>query len=307
LIVAPPEVISPANDPSAVAPSEPRSTPAAVETPGQTSTTPVGQTPAVSPTPLLDAANRRIAAVTRQQSEPRDASATSAGPEVIPALVTQRSPVKKGSDSVAGTAPRVLRTTVSDPFLTSEPPSSKDDASPVQPPAPAAQQEKEKEKRPEEPAPDQSPVAGLTPAVPVSRSAPEDDAAPEINDLRLCRGVSGFGSFEPLNETSVKAGQHLLIYCEMTGLRYEAKDDGYVSRISSRIEIRPAGGGPTQWDHELGAAEDVCRRRRHDYYVNYRVDLPRSLAPGSYNLRLTQTDLIANHSTAAEIPLVVTP
>ena len=138
-------------------------------------------------------------------------------------------------------------------------------------------------------------------------SAPENGDPPGISELRLCRKVSGFGSFEPLNENSVKAGQPFLIYCEMTGLRYEAKDDGFVSRLSSRIEIRPAGGGPIQWEHELGAAEDVCRRRRHDYYVNYRVDLPKSLAPGSYDLRLTQTDLVANRATSAEIPLSIAP
>ena len=114
----------------------------------------------------------------------------------------------------------------------------------------------------------------LPAAGPVNRAVPEEDAPPGINELRLCRTVSGFGSFEPLNETSVKAGQTLLIYCELTGLQYEARDAGFVSRISSQIEIRPAGGGPIQWAHELGADEDVCRRRRHDFYVNYRVDLP---------------------------------
>jgi len=39
--------------------------------------------------------------------------------------------------------------------------------------------------------------------------------------------------------------------------------------------------------------------------VNYRVDLPESLAPGTYDLRLTQTDLVANSSTSAGIPLAI--
>jgi hypothetical protein len=128
-----------------------------------------------------------------------------------------------------------------------------------------------------------------------------------ISELRLCRRVLGFGSFEPWNDTSVKSGQRLLIYCEMTGVQYEPKDGAFLSRLSSRIEISAAGGGPVQWSHELGPAEDLCRRRRHDYYVNYRVDLPLSLAPGPYRLRLIQTDLVANKTTSAEIRLVVTP
>jgi hypothetical protein len=117
--------------------------------------------------------------------------------------------------------------------------------------------------------------------------------------------VTGFAAFEPLNETSVKPGQGILIYCEMTGLRYRAKDGGFESRISSSIDIREAGGGRVHWAHELGTADDVCGRRRHDYYVNYRLDLPETLTPGSYVLRLTQTDLIAGRSIAGEIPLVV--
>jgi hypothetical protein len=118
--------------------------------------------------------------------------------------------------------------------------------------------------------------------------------------------VSGFGSFEPLDPASLKAGQHVLVYCELGGLRYETTDDGFVSRLSSRIEIRSAGGGPIRWDQELGSVQDVCRRRRRDFYVNYRVEIPESLAPGDYDLRLIQTDLIANRSTSAEIPLSIT-
>ena len=90
-------------------------------------------------------------------------------------------------------------------------------------------------------------------------------------------------------------------------MQYEARDAGFVSRISSRVEVRPAVGGAAVWEQELGAAEDLCRRQRRDYYVNYRVDLPKSLGPGSYSLRLLQTDLVAGSATASEIPLEITP
>ena len=61
------------------------------------------------------------------------------------------------------------------------------------------------------------------------------------------------------------------------------------------------------WEKALGDAEDVCRRRRRDYYVNYRFELPRSLGPGSYRLRLLQTDLVAGSATSTEIPLEIKP
>ena len=128
-----------------------------------------------------------------------------------------------------------------------------------------------------------------------------------IGKLCLCRKILGFGSFEPLHEPRVKAGQRILLYCEMTGMQYEAKEASFVSRLSSKIEIGSVDNGAFQWAHELGPAEDVCGSRRHDFFVNYRFYLPETLPPGSYRLRLTQTDLVANRSTSAEIPLEIVP
>ncbi len=128
-----------------------------------------------------------------------------------------------------------------------------------------------------------------------------------ISDLRLCRRIFGFGSFEPLANERVKVGQHLLVYSELTGVQYDVREADFVSRISSRVEVKAAGGGPVLWKRELGDAEDVCRRRRRDYYVNCRVELPKSLGPGSYRLRLLQTDLVAGCSTSGDIPLEITP
>jgi hypothetical protein len=152
-----------------------------------------------------------------------------------------------------------------------------------------------------------NPAATDEPVVSVDgrESTPVDGGLIGISDLRLCRSIAGFGSFEPLADERVKAGQRLLVYCELTGLQYEVRDAGFVSRISSRVELKSAPGGPVIWEQELGDAEDACRRRRRDYYVNYFVDLPKALHPGSYRLRLLQTDLVAGSATSSEIPLEV--
>ena len=110
-----------------------------------------------------------------------------------------------------------------------------------------------------------------------------------------------------LNQTALKAGQRLLLYCEVTGLEYELERDGFLSRLSSRIEIKAADSGLLQWGWILGSAEELFGRRRRDNYVNYVIELPKSLQPGNYRLKLTQTDLVANRSTSAEIPLQIVP
>ena len=128
-----------------------------------------------------------------------------------------------------------------------------------------------------------------------------------IGKLCMCLTVHGFGVFEACPGSHVKVGQRIVIYCEMTGMKYEVRDASFVSRLSSKIEISAAASGKIEWTRELGPAEDVCGSRRRDFYVNYRVELPSSLLPGSYRLRLTQTDLMANRTTSAELPFEIVP
>jgi hypothetical protein len=127
-----------------------------------------------------------------------------------------------------------------------------------------------------------------------------------IKALRLCREVHGFGAFDPLGTDVIKAGQPVLLYCELAGLRYQEHDDGFVSRLSSKVELISASSGTKVWERELGDIEDQCRSRRRDNYVSARIRVPSTVLPGSYRLRLSQTDLTAHQSASAELPLSIT-
>ncbi len=135
----------------------------------------------------------------------------------------------------------------------------------------------------------------------------EERAPLTVADLRICRKVHGFGNFEPLDSTRCRPGTSVIVYCELEGLRYEPQGSMRRSRLSTRVELVPARGGEPAWSQDLGTAEDVCRRRRRDYYVNFRITLPTTLPPGDYELRLSQTDEVAGRSVAAMIPLTVAP
>jgi hypothetical protein len=140
-----------------------------------------------------------------------------------------------------------------------------------------------------------------------SVAALEARAPLEITELQLCRRVKGFGEFEPLEAAACRPGHSVIVYCEMDGLRYEPEGPLQRSRLSSRVEVVASGGGEPLWTQPLGTADDLCRRRRRDYYVNYRITLPESLAPGSYQLRLVQDDLVAKHTATRAVSLVVQP
>ena len=134
-----------------------------------------------------------------------------------------------------------------------------------------------------------------------------DDHPPfGIKVLRLCREVHGFGSFEPLQSDVIKAGQSVLLYSELAGLKYQAHDDGFVSRLSSKVELISASSGTKVWERELGEVDDQCHSRRRDNYVSAKIRMPATVLPGSYRLRLLVTDLTAHQSASAELPLGIT-
>jgi len=297
---------------------------------------------------MLDAAIRRVAAVTEQQRETlavdtmptfsqkekvtpvpgRSAAVSSTGskpPTPPPTASPPTPPSTASSGQLGANGPSQAKTKLPDPPLQIsvlvDPPapsspaakSSAPEPAVAPPPAPALlpagiisqAQPKQDVQKPGDLARERTPASSAGSRIPDRTPGVGHRIPLTINDLRLCRNVMGFGSFEPLNGTTLKAGQRVLIYCELAGLEYEARGAGFVSRISSRIELRPASGGPVRWEQDLGAAEDACRRRRQDYYVNYRVCLPQNLSPGSYRLRLVQTDLVAIRSTSGEIPIEI--
>ncbi len=271
--------------------------------PGEATPPLKGESAAPASTPLLDAAIQRVADITREQREAiaaipvpepaengmRPQAITPIHPQGVPAPKT-KTPDQHPPDHDVIPLPERISRTPDDDHALAEPPSVIPEHA-----TSLARPQKPAEPKPTEPE--------ATPAEPITEEHGTDLS---IGDLRLCRKVLGFGSFEPLASDRVKAGQQLLVYCELTGIQYEQRGDDFVSRISSRVEVKAADGGPVLWSRELGDAQDVCRRCRRDYYVNYRVELPRTLGPGSYRLRLLQTDLVAGSAISGEIPFEIT-
>ncbi len=147
----------------------------------------------------------------------------------------------------------------------------------------------------------------LAPKIHEAVEALESLAPLTIVDLQLCRKIVAFGSREPLDASALRAGQPVLVYCEMTGLSYEPGDDAFHSRLSASAEIVPAAGGAPVWSEALGTADDSCRQRRRDYYVNYRLVLPASLEPGQYQFRITQKDAQSEQAASATLNLKIVP
>jgi hypothetical protein len=133
----------------------------------------------------------------------------------------------------------------------------------------------------------------------------EEPPAFAINALQLCRNIQGFGAYETMDAQSLKAGRPVLIYCEPAGLRYERDGDAYVARVSTRVELIDPRDGSKVWDVAGDPVEDRCQSRRRDAFVGTRLNLPESIAPGAYTIRLIQTDDLAQQSATAEVAVTI--
>lgn len=130
--------------------------------------------------------------------------------------------------------------------------------------------------------------------------AAETEPPLAIHELRFCRHVDGFGSYEPASADDLKPGASVMLYWEVEGLRAEIDGDWVRTRFAVDAAILPAAGQGDDpvWQQALGQDEDVCRRRRRDYFINCELTLPADLKPGHYRLRLSLRD--RNASTQAE-------
>jgi hypothetical protein len=139
----------------------------------------------------------------------------------------------------------------------------------------------------------------------------QSDASPfQISEFQLCARVLGFGRFDPLPvSTPVNAGMPTLLYWEVAGPRYEGQKPNLRSRLHAQLEIVPmtAGAAAPIWRKDLGKIEDICRRSRHDYYVNYRLMVPASTPPGKYSLRLRLHDEVSGRYAESSLPIWVGP
>ena len=125
-----------------------------------------------------------------------------------------------------------------------------------------------------------------------------------ISDLRLCREVVAFGHYRAIDASDCRAGQDVILYCELDGVRYETHEAGYRSRLVTALELVAEGSETPLW-RDVRPAEDACEHPRRDYFVGYLLSLPRSLAPGRYRLRVAQRNLVSGRIASDELAFAV--
>jgi len=120
-----------------------------------------------------------------------------------------------------------------------------------------------------------------------------------IRNASFCNRIHSFGNYDEFPSTSFTAGQRILVYAEMKNFKSEPTVDGfYRSAMKSTIEIIRTNPAHVIIDrNDFPTTEDFCRTMRTDYFHSYPVDLPSTLSPGSYILKLIVTDDISGKTS----------
>ncbi|MFQ5591650.1 MAG: hypothetical protein ACE5HE_10840 [Phycisphaerae bacterium] len=134
-----------------------------------------------------------------------------------------------------------------------------------------------------------------------------DRADPEIPIVALCRKVVTYGVYEEMPEEDFIAGRptQTIVYSEIRNLRSEKTPDGqFRTLLATRLEMLTPDGRSV-WQQEEPDIEDVCRRRRTDFFVAQRITLPATLSEGDYILKVFAEDKLSGKANEASHPLTL--
>jgi hypothetical protein len=150
----------------------------------------------------------------------------------------------------------------------------------------------------------EDPVRGMDEAlaaVEALRMEVRQRAGPEIPTIALCSRVQAFGAYDVLPDGALRpnAQNQAIVYFEVKNFKSEPSADGrWRTLLSGRLEVLTSGG-ELMWEQPETSIEDLCSRRREDFFVAQRIVLQAPLPEGPYVLKVTVEDLLADKRTQA--------
>ncbi|MCA9174049.1 MAG: hypothetical protein KDB14_06130 [Planctomycetales bacterium] len=131
----------------------------------------------------------------------------------------------------------------------------------------------------------------------------ESEAPLKLQNLAFCRQIDDFGIYAEF-KSQFRPGQELLLYVEVENFAHTETPNGYCVEIEGGYEIVDANGQVVE-KREFLADKQTFRRERRDYYIPYRLFVPKTIPPGKYTLRLNLTDVASKTSGVGSIELPV--
>jgi hypothetical protein len=96
------------------------------------------------------------------------------------------------------------------------------------------------------------------------------------------------------------------LYCELDNFVSEKSKDGkgFETQLQGSYEVVDASGKRVA-DQSLPLDSHVCRNKRRDYFIAYRIYIPQKIEPGKYSLKLTVEDVKGRKFGQSQVPFQV--
>jgi hypothetical protein len=122
----------------------------------------------------------------------------------------------------------------------------------------------------------------------------------DVRGLAFCSRVESYGRYEEFKSSDLQPGQEVLLYVEVDHFAAEAKGDQYETELQGEYEILDQQGVRVA-NVVLPLDKQLCNQRRRDYFIAYRLFIPKDLTAGRYSLRLTIEDVKGKKSSQSSI------
>lgn len=126
----------------------------------------------------------------------------------------------------------------------------------------------------------------------------------DVHGLAFCTKVESFGRYEEFKSSDFKSGQEVLLYVEVSHFGAETRGDQFETELQGEYEIFDKQGVRLA-NVVLPLDKQLCNNRRRDYFIAYRLFIPKDVPSGSYTLRLTVEDVKGKKSSQSSIEFKV--
>ncbi len=116
------------------------------------------------------------------------------------------------------------------------------------------------------------------------------DSVLDVRNLAFCSHVQSFGAFTEFPDYRFRPNQETLLYAEVENFVVEKKSAGYETTLQASYQIFDLSGRRVA-EHTFPVENELCRNHRRDFFVPFRVYMPKRLNPGDYTLQLTVEDV----------------
>jgi hypothetical protein len=133
------------------------------------------------------------------------------------------------------------------------------------------------------------------------------EAELSVPTVALCTRVDGFGKYEVIDPPRFPAGREnpAIVYCEIQNFDSRMNDQKqWETKLTQDVNVFTETG-MLVWKEKSRDVSDICRNRRHDFFMYDLIKLPPSLTIGRYIVKVTIVDRNANRIAEKTVPVEI--